>query len=318
MESGGGDRHAEMGPRGPGGSVMPCGGVGRWNGHRAGAGEAPARAARGRDDAPRPVHAWSPGHRVGQPLGRLRRLHAVAAVACGRAERLSAQFPDLPGCSRTEEQGDPYDRARRYDAWFVSPWGSYAWAVESRLVRDGIGDVAGRRVLDVGCGTGRAGALLHALGACVVGADPDPARIAIARARVDAAVVAAGERLPFPDRCFDAALAVAVLEFASDPARVLGEMARVTRGAIVVGVLNPASLWGELHRRRSPAWRGARLVGARDLVRLCSPYGVVSVAEGLRAPGPLPGLAAWGPAWERLGRALRLPGAFRVARIERR
>jgi hypothetical protein len=99
---------------------------------------------------------------------------------------------------------------------------------------------------------------------------------------------------------------------------VLGEMARVTRGAIVVGVLNPASPWGVLHRRRSPAWRGARLIGARDLVRLCSPYGVVSVAEGLRAPGPLPGLAAWGPAWERLARALRLPGAFRVARIERR
>lgn len=214
------------------------------------------------------------------------------------------------------------DRASRYDAWFDSDWGRYAWAVESRVLRDRIGDVAGRRVLDVGCGTGRAGASVHVADAYVVGVDPDPAMVAMARGRVDSTVVAQGERLPFRDGCFDAVVAVAVLEFVADQAGVLGEVARVTRspGTVVVGVLNPWSAWGLWHRRRRRAgmWPDARFVAAGDLARICRPYGAVSVEETLRAPGRLPGLEVWGPVVERLGRRLGLPGAFRVVTIERR
>ena len=179
-----------------------------------------------------------------------------------------------------------------------------------------------RRVLDVGCGTGRAGAAVHAVGAYVVGVDPDPAMLSIAQARVDVTVVARGERLPFRDGCFDAVLAVAVLEFVADPAGVLGEMARVTRssGTVVVGVLNPRSAWGLWHRRRRRAgmWPDARFVATGDLARICRAHGAVSVEETLRAPGRLPGLGVWGPTVERLGRRLGLPGAFRVVTIDRR
>lgn len=220
------------------------------------------------------------------------------------------------------ERNGREDRASRYDAWFDSDWGRYAWAVESRLLLDRVGDVAARRVLDVGCGTGRAGAAVHAAGAYVVGVDPDPAMVAMARVRVDSAVVARGERLPFRDGCFDAVVAVAVLEFVAHPAGVLGEMARVTRspGTIVVGVLNPRSGWGLWHhrRRRAGMWPDARFVAAGDLARIGRAYGAVSVEETLRAPGRLPGLEVWGPTVERLGRRLGLPGAFRVVTIDRR
>jgi hypothetical protein len=53
---------------------------------------------------------------------------------------------------------------RRYDAWFESPWGRYAWAVESRLVHAALEGSVGRLVLDVDCGTGRSSALLRSPG----------------------------------------------------------------------------------------------------------------------------------------------------------
>jgi SAM-dependent methyltransferase len=211
--------------------------------------------------------------------------------------------------------------ARDYDAWFESHWGRYAWAVESSLVRTALGAFAGP-VLDVGCGTGRSSALLRRSGVTVVGTDPDGGMLGLARPRVDAAVRAEGERLPFDEHAFATSVALTVLEFVPEPAPVLAEMARVTRpsGTILVGVLNPVSAWGLWRRRRlrTGPWRAARFLSRRDLDRLGRPYGTVSLHEALRAPGWLPGLSWWGPAAERWGRALRAPGAFRVMKIERR
>lgn len=212
--------------------------------------------------------------------------------------------------------------AAAYDTWFTSPWGRYAWEQESRLVRAGLAGLHRGRVLDVGCGTGRSSALVRDLGDPVLGIDPDPGMLEVARPRLDAALLAEGEHLPFRDRVFEAAVAVTVLEFARDPAEVVAEMARVTRpgGRIVVGALDPRSPWGAWHRRelQSPPWQTARFLSGRDLARLGAPHGKVTLTEGLHAPGRLPGLDRWGPAVERLAGHLRVPGAFRVLAIERR
>lgn len=212
--------------------------------------------------------------------------------------------------------------AAAYDTWFTSPWGRYAWEQESRVVRAGLAGLQRGRVLDVGCGTGRSSALLRDLGHRVMGIDPDPGMLDLARSRLDAALLAEGEHLPFRDGVFDAAVAVTVLEFARDPGEVVAEMARVTRpgGRVVVGALDPRSPWGMWHRRELQAdpWRTARFLSARDLARLGAPHGTVSLTVGLHAPGRLPGLDRWGPAVERLAGRLRVPGAFRVLAIERR
>lgn len=212
--------------------------------------------------------------------------------------------------------------AEAYDAWFGSPWGRYAWGVESRLLHAALGGAEQGLVLDVGCGTGRSSALLRGPGTHVVGIDPDPGMLSLALPRVDAALLAEGERLPFRDRVFDAAMAVTVLEFVREPAELLAEMARVTRspGRIVIGALNPRSPWGAWHRRELQAepWRTARFLSGPDLVGLGAAHGTVALAEGLHAPGRLPGLERWGPGAERLARRLPVPGAFRVLTIERR
>lgn len=92
---------------------------------------------------------------------------------------------------------------------------------------------AGQRALDVGCGTGAlTGELVARLGPDAVAAvDPSESFVAATRTRYPGVEVrrAAAERLPFPDRTFDAALAQLVVHFLEDPVAGLIEMGRVTR-----------------------------------------------------------------------------------------
>jgi SAM-dependent methyltransferase len=209
--------------------------------------------------------------------------------------------------------------ARRYDAWFETGWGRYAWRVESAAVLAALGPVAGHRIVEVGCGTGRLAALLADRGATVVGVDVDAAMLAVAATRAAGRLVRADAgRLPLPDATADAAVAVATLEFTTDPARVLAEMARVTRpgGRLVVAVLNPRSLWGWAARvrHRSPYRDGCFL--SRDrLLALGRRHGTAALRGVLFAFERLPWLPMFGPVLETAGRLAPRLGAMRILTI---
>src|SRR5687767_5928403 len=72
-----------------------------------------------------------------------------------------------------------------YDKWAES-YDSYPNGlikIEEPIVRRLLGDVAGKRVLDAGCGTGRHTAWLAQQGARVTGVDPSSAMLAHARTK---------------------------------------------------------------------------------------------------------------------------------------
>jgi SAM-dependent methyltransferase len=105
-----------------------------------------------------------------------------------------------------------------------------------------LGVPAGRRWLDVGCGTGALTGAVLAAGepARVLGVDPATGFLAHARATVTdprAAFCAGDARaLPVPDGWFDAVVTGLALNFVPDPARAATELARVARdGAVVAG-----------------------------------------------------------------------------------
>jgi len=82
---------------------------------------------------------------------------------------------------------------------------------------ESLGDVAGKRILDYGCGHGMAAVVLARRGAIVTGIDLSPGYIAEARRRATANEVvidfqtADAEHLPFADGTFDAIWGCAIL-----------------------------------------------------------------------------------------------------------
>jgi SAM-dependent methyltransferase len=109
--------------------------------------------------------------------------------------------------------------------------------------------VKGRRVLEVGCGTGVDLARFARGGAIVTGVDLTLSAIELAKANFSQQGlagdfhVADGERLPFADRTFDLVYAHGVVQYTPDPARLVAELRRVLRpgGEAVVQVYNRVS-----------------------------------------------------------------------------
>jgi SAM-dependent methyltransferase len=105
------------------------------------------------------------------------------------------------------------DRAR-----LDTRWGAYAFRVERAALLAATGCLAGRQVLDVGCGTGRFSAALEAHGAQVTGIDIDPATLTVARERVHGPLLLAdAHALPLADASFDVVVSVTATEFLTDP-----------------------------------------------------------------------------------------------------
>lgn len=214
------------------------------------------------------------------------------------------------------------DPAGDDDRWFDEPWGRYAFPVEAATVLRAAEVVEGTRLLDAGCGTGRFGSTFTHGGSRVFGVDPDAGMLTIARPRL-AGRCARGaiECLPFAQGTFDLAVAVTVLEFVTDPAAAVTELARVTRpgGRILIGALNPRSPWGLAnHRRlRSGVWCHARFLNRAELRSFAAPHGASTLHAGLFAPRVLPALALLGPALEALGTMAPSLGAFQVLAIDK-
>ncbi|MFE9629803.1 class I SAM-dependent methyltransferase [Streptomyces sp. NPDC006463] len=107
------------------------------------------------------------------------------------------------------------------------------------------GDVAGRRILDAGCGSGPLSAALRDRGAVVTGIDISAGMLALARRRlgddVDLHVVDLSDRLPFPDGAFDDVVASLVLHYLEDWGPALAELRRVLRpgGRLIASVDHP-------------------------------------------------------------------------------
>ncbi|MBO0808506.1 MAG: class I SAM-dependent methyltransferase [Actinobacteria bacterium] len=113
------------------------------------------------------------------------------------------------------------------------------------------GDVAGRRILDAGCGSGPLFAALRERGAIVTGIDKSARMLEQARGRLgddaDLQVAELGSPLPFPDDTFDGVTASLVLHYLEDWGPALAELRRVLKpgGRLIVSVSHPFSeyLW---------------------------------------------------------------------------
>lgn len=120
-------------------------------------------------------------------------------------------------------------------------------ALEEPIVRAGVGDPSGLKVLDLGCGTGRHALWLAENGASVVAVDFSAGMLAEARCKVGAESVCflqhdLHDRLPFAEKQFDLIVSGLVLEHMRDLVSLFSEVRRVLKpeGRAVVSAMHPA------------------------------------------------------------------------------
>jgi SAM-dependent methyltransferase len=179
--------------------------------------------------------------------------------------------------SQSPKKPDYGARAATYDR--LRPADRRWWEVFDAVVREG--DLRGRRVLEVGCGTGRlAAALAERASAKVWGVDASSQMLAVARERVPRGVAlkeARAEALPFKDGWFERAAAMLVVHVLDRP-RAFAEARRVLGdgGRFVIATFDPAHIHGYWLNRYFPS------IATIDLARF-APAGVL--AGELRSAG---------------------------------
>ena len=130
--------------------------------------------------------------------------------------------------------------AANFDAKrFGGPIGQILLDDQERVLAAFLGDVSGRRILDLGTGTGRAAMALAKRGAVVTGVDASDEMLDVARRRATQAGLsiefARGDAhgLAFRDRQFDSTVCLRVLMHVPDWRQALSELCRVTDRRLV-------------------------------------------------------------------------------------
>ncbi len=139
--------------------------------------------------------------------------------------------------------------AEEYEAKRFSGGGRLIDQRERQAVLDALDPVAGKRVLEIACGTGRFSVMLAEHGAEVVSLDISAPMLQRGRekaarsgVRNDVSFIRGdAARLPFPDESFDAVFAIRFFHLAPTPGRFLEEMRRVSNEVVLFDTFNAKS-----------------------------------------------------------------------------
>ncbi|MBW2195873.1 MAG: class I SAM-dependent methyltransferase [Deltaproteobacteria bacterium] len=138
-----------------------------------------------------------------------------------------------------------FKTARQYDDWFNSERNRFVADLQDQLLVRLLKPVAGERVIDIGCGTGRHLEMFLNMGLDVTGLDASPHMLEFARKRLGVRAElrrGVAEDLPFDDNTFNVATLITTLEFVEDSQKAIEEACRVTKDRIFLGVLNRYSI----------------------------------------------------------------------------
>jgi len=174
--------------------------------------------------------------------------------------------------------------AGNYDGWYAGRRGAMYDRLEKKAISRYLpSNAKGKKLLEVGCGTGHWSRFFSEYGFEVTGLDISKRMINTALQKGIPNVslhIGDGHLLPFADDSFDLTAAITTLEFVRDTDAVLREMIRCTRkgGKVLVAVLNRLS---EVNRQRQDSpespYPAACLFSPAELKEFLEPYGQVQI-----------------------------------------
>jgi SAM-dependent methyltransferase len=194
----------------------------------------------------------------------------------------------------------PYDARLRDALRRVANWVDLYWTLHQRVLVEAA-PLARGRLLDVGCGAKPHEPIFRPFVEQYVGVEHE-ASFSLTNSSTRASkpdVLYDGKRLPFDDGTFDTVLNVDVLEHTPEPARLVGEMARVLRDGGILILTAPFSF--RLHELPHDYFRYTPN-GLREMCRAAS----VTVTRVL----PI------GSLWSLIGHKLNSYLIMEVARLE--
>jgi len=215
--------------------------------------------------------------------------------------------------------------ADSYDSWYAGRRGAMYDCLEKKLIANFLpAGAEGKKLLEIGCGTGHWSRFFSKYGFEVTGLDISERMINAALQKGIPNVsfrIADGHLLPFADDSFDLTAAITTFEFVRDTDAVLREMIRCTRkpGRILLGVLNRLSkLNRQRQRQDNPEnlYAAARLFSPVELKEFLEPYGRAEITVGGFVPAQswLIPFAAW---FDRIARMFgSQKGAFIAALLK--
>ena len=106
--------------------------------------------------------------------------------------------------------------AIEYDKWLFGPQNNSIAVLEQKLMMDMVNPARGRRLLDIGCGTGARMLPFIEKGIDVTGIDPSPYMIDLGKEKLKNKMEfyrGFGESLPFEDNAFNYVTIITSLEF---------------------------------------------------------------------------------------------------------
>jgi ubiquinone/menaquinone biosynthesis C-methylase UbiE len=214
--------------------------------------------------------------------------------------------------------------ADSYDKWYASKRGAMYDRLEKKLIARFLPTkVEGKKLLEIGCGTGHWSRFFSEYGFEVIGVDVSERMIDIAKSKniPNASFqVADSHSLPFADGTFDVTAAITTLEFAHDAETAVREMVRCTRtpgGQLLVGVLNVLARLNR-NRKQKPEtpYAKARLFSPSQLKQLLEPFGQLAMVTAGFVPNQKL-LLPLAPLIDKVGRLLHIPyGAFIAAEVK--
>jgi len=213
--------------------------------------------------------------------------------------------------------------AERYDQWYETARGALYDRLEKKAMSQLLPDCEdGKKLLEIGCGTGHWSAFFSAKGYHVTGVDISERMLVKAKSkdiRNSRFQLADAHDLPFEADSYDVVAAITTLEFVQRPERVIAEMVRCARkrtGQVFFGILNSLSTVNQKRKlRQDSPYASACFFSPERLGGLLTPYGRVDILVSGFVP-------AWRFLWpyagvyDYVGRLVRCrKGAFIVARV---